>query len=1467
MTNAAEFLIRLRGLGADIRLKDGRMCVRAPRGVLNDDLRRELKASENELRQWLERVRDGQAVRPPLVQQPRPARLPLSYAQRRVWFIDRLEGPASTYNVPLAVRLEGELNAAALERALADVVARHESLRTTFPADDGIPFQHVLPAAEAVPRLVTESIPEAALADRLAAAAATVFELGREIPLRAWLFQIEPQRHVLLLLLHHIACDGWSLGPLWRDLVRAYVARCRGEAMAFPELPVQYADYTLWQRGLLGNDNDADSPLTRQLGFWRTALAGTPETLDLPTDRPRPPVASYRGANVAVPIDADLHRRLLELARAGGASLFMVLQAGLAGLLSRLGAGQDISIGSPVAGRGEPALEDLVGFFVNTLVLRTDVSGNPSFRELVGRVRDFALEAYDHQDVPFERLVEALQPARSLARQPLFQVMLVLQNTPAGELPLSDLRLPELTLRPQPLMPSVAKFDLTLGLGEQRGHDGEPLGIDAGLEYSRDLFEHATAEALGARFVRLLRAAVASPDLMLHKLEILSAPERQILLDRFNATARPVPEMTAPELFEAQAARTPEAVALIVEGHELSYRELNKRANRLAHYLISRGVGPESLVGVCLERSIHMVVALLGILKAGGAYVPLDPEYPEARLAQMMADASPAIVLNASTLRDRLPRTTVPVMLDEPQTQRLLEQAPTHNPTDLERSCPLQPLHPAYVIYTSGSTGAPKGSPNTHQGLVNRILWMQSAYPLDATDRVLQKTPYSFDVSVWEFFWPLLFGAGLVVALPKKHKDAQYLVEVIVRHRVTTLHFVPPMLHVFLEQPESISCRSLRRVICSGESLSGSVQAQFFSRLHGIELHNLYGPTEASIDVTAWSCTSKEPELTPPIGFPIWNTRMYVLDAYLEPVPVGVPGELYVAGAGLARGYLNRPSLTGQRFVADPYALVPGSRMYRTGDLARWRSDGALEFLGRADHQVKIRGFRIEPGEIEAVLVAHPAVHEAVITAPDDQHGQKRLIAHVVGDPGQPPTTSELRDYLKTKLPEYMVPAAFVLLEALPLTANGKVDRKALPVPDTVGSQSSENFVAPRTQTEWELARIWSQLLGVDRIGIHDNFFDLGGHSLLANQLISRMNDTFPVKLPLRRIFETPTLAGLAQDIQRDASGRVRESIRLLKPGSPMSVLTLVHDGVGDTLVYQSLARCMPEMVKVIGIEPHGTGYCPILHTRISDMAKYYVQQLRQIQPDGPYFIGGLCTGGKIAFDMALQLESQGLEVGFVALLDAPGPRMRVKASLMKKRQFARFAYAVRAAEGGSRFRRFLDRSAKATRKLRGFAAYEMTSRANGFIEMLRFRMLRHALDRGRPLPQFSLGLSVKTVLDFAGNEYMPSHAFEGKALLFRPNEGEGDDESLVNRNADPLFDWGGRVNGELEVVDLRGGHSSMLQGPFVDELAKLIVKNIDLYRQGELAAQARKKVERSGRHSEQQRIGNDAVLAGGSVR
>ncbi|MFI7131019.1 amino acid adenylation domain-containing protein, partial [Nonomuraea sp. NPDC050153] len=1051
----------------------------------------------------------------------RPEQVPLSFAQQRLWFISRLEGPSATYNVPVVLRLSGGVDRAALNAALRDVIGRHEVLRTVFPAVDGEPHQRILPLDELEWELSAVEVASEDLGGVTGAAVGQVFDLACEVPIRAWLLSESADEHVLVVVVHHIAGDAWSLGLLARDVSVAYAARCGGAAPRWEPLPVQYADYALWQRELLGEDQDDDSVIARQLGYWRNALTGLPEELALPVDRPRPAVASYRGHSVPVEVPVEVHARLVELARAEGVTTFMVVQAALAVLLSRLGAGNDIPIGSPNAGRMDEALDDLVGFFVNTLVLRTDLSGNPTFRELLGRVRESSLAAFDHQDVPFERLVEELAPARSMARHPLFQVLLTLQNT--GE---AELELPGVRVTGMPLEEAPAKFDLELSLTEMSGSLGDPSGLRGALRAAADLFDRESAETLVARWMRVLDVLTAEPATRLSGVDVLDAEERRLVVEEWNDTSAEVLSGTLAELFEARVAAVPDAVAVVGDGVELSFAEVDGRANRLARLLVGRGVGVESVVGVCLERGVDLVVALLAVLKAGAAYLPVDPEYPVERMAYLVEQAGAVCVITSSAVRS--PSGVERVVLDDPAVVAELAGLPDRGLSAVERGGVLTGANAAYVMFTSGSTGRPKGVVVPHAGVVNRLAWMQQRLRLPQGTRVLQKTSFGFDVSVWEFFWPLLWGGVLVLARPGGQRDAAYLAELIRRENVRVAHFVPSMLEVFLAEPAASGCTGLQWVACSGEALPLHATRRFFEVLDGVRLENYYGPTEASIEVTAWECPPNWAGSSVPIGRPVANTRAYVLDEFLRPVPPGVVGELHIAGVQVTRGYTGRPGLTAERFVACPFG-PGGERMYRTGDRVSWSADGELLFAGRADDQVKIRGFRVEPSEISLVLAACPEVGQVAVVAREDVPGDVRLVAYVVPSdggtaPGEAHLAEVVRRFAGERLPEYMVPSAVVMLDALPVSVNGKLDRKALPAPAYTVSSGRR----PGTREEEVLCEAFAEVLRLESVGVDDDFFQLGGHSLLAVRMVSRIRAVLGVEVPLKDLFEAPTVARLA---------------------------------------------------------------------------------------------------------------------------------------------------------------------------------------------------------------------------------------------------------------------------------------------------------------------------------------------------
>ncbi|MEQ0558014.1 amino acid adenylation domain-containing protein [Amycolatopsis sp. NEAU-NG30] len=979
---------------------------------------------------------NGGHARPQLRTAPRPDRVPLSYAQQQLWFLEQYGEAGSAYHVPVLVRLSGAVDTAALHLALGDLLARHESLRTVFPTHDEVPYQHVLDPDTALQRLAFDTVPiaEADLDAAVSVAVQRPFALATDLPLRARLFRLAPDRHVLLLVMHHITGDAMSWAPVWRDFTAAYETRARGEIPAAAELPAQYADFAVWQREMLGSESDPDSLVRRQLDFWRATLSGAPDELALPFDRPRATAASPAGGRVPFVVDAATHDRLASLAQRGGATVFMVVQAAFAVLLEKLGAGTDIPIGTASAGRPDQALDDLVGYFVNTVVLRTDVSGDPSFDELLARVRETDLAAFAHQDVPFELVVDALNPARSLTRNPLFQVMVVSRAQADRH---GDLAGVQATVEELPT--ATAKFDLLLDYAES--FDGTtPAGLTGALEYRADLFDAETAERLAGRLARVLNAVAAAPGRAISAIDVLADDERHQVVTAWNDTAHPVPAVTMPELFAAQAIATPDAPALVFEGETVTYADMAARVDRLAGALAAAGAGPERVVAVVLPRSADLVVTLHAIARSGAAFLPVDPDYPAQRIGHLLGDADPVLVVTNAAAAGLIPAT-----VDSPVLSLDDDLPPSRPLPDIR----LRGDNAAYVLYTSGSTGKPKGAVVSHAALANRVLWMQGAYGLSAGDRVLQKTSCGFDVSVWEFFWPLVVGATLVVARPDGHRDPWYLAEVIRREGVTDLHFVPSMLREFLRVADAAACTGLRRVYCSGEALSPALREDFHAKL-GAELHNLYGPTEAAIDVTAWASPAGRELPVVPIGRPVWNTRLYVLDDRLRPVPPGAPGELYLAGVQLARGYFGRPGLTAERFVASPFG--DGERLYRTGDRARWNRHGEIEYLGRADHQVKVRGVRIEPGEIEAVLRSHDTVADVVVLALPDPAGDHELVAYVVAAPGAVCDAEVLRAHAAKRLPAVMVPAAVVALEEFPVTAHGKLDRAALPRPARVPS-------------------------------------------------------------------------------------------------------------------------------------------------------------------------------------------------------------------------------------------------------------------------------------------------------------------------------------------------------------------------------------------------------------------------------
>ncbi len=1254
--------------------------------------------------------------RPVLRRQVRPAHVPLSYPQQRMWLTAQLRGGDGAYHIPVVVRLRGDLDVEALHAAVADVVRRHEPLRTVFPVVDGQPRQRVVPMTGTGPLLVTERIAAGGLDEAVGRIVGQGFDLTTDIPLRSRLLLLGADDHALVLVLHHIAADGASMEPLMRDLATAYDQRKTGRAPQWTELPVQYADFALWQR-------ESVRLATGQVKYWTELLTGVPDELALPTDRPRPVEPSYRGRSVPLALPVEVHEGVAALARRNGSTVFMVVQSAVAALLNRLGAGADIPIGWPVSGRVDEALQQHVGFFVNTLVLRADLTGDPSFQELLHRVREQDLSAFSNQEMPFESLVESLNPARVQGRHPLFQVMVALQVGRPARFDLADVRVQRMAVGS-----GSAKFDLSFQFVELLDAAGRPDGIGGELTYACDLFDDDTAERMVAMLGRLLAAAVADPDQPVARLALLSADETRAVAAAGvgpvrDWSGRPWPH----ELFEQYARHEPAAVAVRSEGDSLSYGELNRRANQLAHRLIALGARPDALVGVSMDRGFDLVTAVLAVWKTGAGFVPLDPELPEPRRAAMIADTGVPVVLTHRAALDRVAADGDRLLcVDDPGAGLAAE--PTHDP-----GVAVTGEDAAYVLYTSGSTGTPKGVVNVRAGVRNRLMWMNEKFGLAAGEHVLQKSPFTFDTSVWELFWPLMNGATLVMARPDGHRDSRYLVDTIQRERVTFADFVPSMLEMFLREPGADECTSLRNVIVGGEALTRGLQERFHEALPQTRLHNLYGPTEASIGVTSWECRTGDEGRGAPIGYPIANARVYVLGPDAEHLPPGVPGEICIGGRPVARGYLNQPELTAERFVADPF--VDGGRLYRTGDRGRRRADGAIEFLGRDDDQVKIRGVRVELGDVESVLAGLPGVRAAAVLA----HGsglERRLVAYVVADTQDP---NELRRQTAAVAPDHLVPSVFVILDALPVNVNGKVDRKALPDPSE--ALADRPFDPPIGTVEETLAGLWQELLEVPRVGRDDNFFALGGHSLLAMQMLNQLRSVLLVELPFRAVFQSSTLSDMARRIDElprlaaaeplpDHEDRMRELVaavlgvervaaednvfdlggdrdtieRLagaiaqefgvevdplvvaavptaknlagwvsaepqdstldvvvpLRPSTGPVSLFCVHPLGGLSWLYYPLVNVIPESVGVYGIQARGLRPGDAMPATLSAMAADYVEQIRAVQPEGPYHLLGLCAGGEIVHEMAVQLQAAGERIELLAMLDSrPTPHRR----------------------------------------------------------------------------------------------------------------------------------------------------------------------------------------------------------------
>ena len=1184
-------------------------------------------------RQLLEKLRQGKSRTgrqsfDPTLFRPSGSRIPLSPGQERVWLHAQLAGEAPIYNESVTIHKRGALDPDILQQCFLEIARRHETWRSSFHAADGKVVQQIESAIQLpIPFTDLSHLPvgqrEEAANTIATADLETPFNLNNAPLFRVRLIRWDEDRHRIYLTAHHLVFDGVSLyRVLLAELAALYAAFSEGLPSRLPELSAQYRDYVGWKRHLLERGSHESD-----LDYWCEVLRGDWGTLEIPTDRPRPARPTWRGGVETCSMPAGLLAKLDQIGKAEGVTRYMLLVAVFQVLLYRYSGQDDIAVGSTINTRTRPDFEPLIGYFLNTVVLRTRLESAISFRQLLVRVKSTVLGAIDHSEIPFDSIVRKLAPKRDPRVHPLFQVLFSMRPpfTAAAD---------GWEMTSMEVHNGASSFDLFVEFSEQAG------GLAGRFVYNSDLFERATVERLVRNFQVLLTQLLSDPGQAISAVDVMTAEERQTVLVDWNQTDRTLPTRPVHELFEVQAEAVPSKPALRFRGRQLSYGELNARANQLAHYLRQSGVGHGSLIGLYMERSFEMVVALMAVLKSGAAYVPYDPELPIARLRTMLQDSSPRYVITQRKLSRNLAEYRPRAIVIDVLSQEIANQ-PQSNP-----GVPVVADQAAYAIYTSGSTGMPKAAINAHGAVANRICWMQHQYQLEPHDRVLQKTPYTFDVSVWEFFWPLAYGATLVIAAPGGHRDPEYLADLIGAEGITTIHFVPSMLREFLEARGLDRTRCLRRVFSSGEALPPDLCQKFSARLEA-ELHNLYGPTEAAVDVTYWDCRNPSPCASVPIGRPISNVRIYILDQHLEPVPIGVAGELYIGGVAVGCGYLNRPQLTSERFIPDPFSGNPTARLYKTGDRARFLAGGNIEYLGRLDHQVKLRGFRIEPGEIEAALLQTGQVAAAAVVL-NSHNDSPRLVAYVVPG-GSESDVSRLRAALRDQLPQHMIPASFVFVEALPKTSSGKLDKQLLPAPQH-GTSSQQTFASARDQIEERLVNIWEEVLGFQPISIDDNFFDAGGHSLLALRLFSQINLSFQLKLPLATLFYAPTVRGIARIIRDSAVKETASPIVPIQTKGTKPAIYCIGPLTGEVLMFRDLAIELGPDQPIYGLQPF---HLPNRPAAVEGLAASYIEELRRFGESRPFCVVGYSFGGAVALEIAQQLLRQGIDPPLVVMIDS----------------------------------------------------------------------------------------------------------------------------------------------------------------------------------------------------------------------
>ncbi|WP_392479126.1 amino acid adenylation domain-containing protein [Nostoc sp. C110] len=1380
-----SLMLRLQNIGCKIWAEDDKLRLRTSKNALTSELKQEIQANKADILAFLNSAKAGSVMAEEIPTLPNDIPKPLSFAQQRLWLLGQLQGPSASYNMPIALQLEGNLNIDALHSSLAYLLNRHDSLRMYFPTVAGQP-QVAIANLDNIEVLTYQVLgtgnQETTVQRFIDAHVQEPFDLNTSPLFKAKLLQLKDHKYVLLIIMHHIISDGWSMGVFVRELREVYTAFAQGHTPTLAPLPIQYSDYANWQRHWLQGE-----VLETQINYWKNQLSDAPPLLELPTDYPRPAQQSYRGDRDRYSLSPDLTLAIKTLSQQQGTSLFMTLLAAFNILLSRYSRQEDLCIGSPIANRTHSHTEGLIGFFVNTLILRNQIKPEQSFIEFLQQTRQNCLDAYSHQDIPFEYLVEQLQPERSMSHNPLFQVMFALEN---NESP--DLSLPGLEIEWLPLSYPFAKFDLTLMVIESNNQ------LDLTWEYATDLFEKATIQRMAEQFEVLLKGIIDNPQQPINTLPLMTAPEL-LQLQRWNQTQNAYPDdKTLAEIFEQQVAKNPNNLALVFESQSLTYQQLNQKANQLAHYLIqNHKIKPDTLIGICVERSSEMIIGVLAILKAGGAYVPIDPNYPKERIEFMLEDSGTSVLLTQSFLLNQLPIAELKkpcqiICLDKETFTTLKENpSPQSMPNDL-----------AYVIYTSGSTGRPKGVMIEHQAIVNLSLAWAETFQVKQNSRLLQFGSFSFDLSVAEIATTFVTGACLYLAKKETLLPSQILVDFLTHHKISHAFLSPSALSVL---PQA-TLPDLQTIGVGGEACPAELVAQWGT---GRRLFNCYGPTESTVNAAlamlAVGIALCHPNgKKPPIGQPLSNIRIYILDPHNQPLPPGIPGELCIAGVGLARGYLNRPDLTVEKFIKiELFGQI--ERIYKTGDLARWKSDGNLEYLGRIDDQIKLRGFRIELGEIESILLQHPLVKEAIVTLYKAESNQS-LIAYVTGINND--LSTQLKNHLKSRLPDYMIPAQIIVLDELPLTPNGKVDRKSLPTPNGV---IEGLYVAPRNEIEEQLAQVWSAVLEHQDIGIHDNFFDLGGHSLLAIKLLNNIQQVFGQHLSLSSLFQNPTIAQLAEQLCNTELQQSNPDLLLFQPQGNATPLFFLPGANGHGFYFRDLAINLGTERPVYGLETPGRDGSSALPESVVTHANQLIDILRQQQAKSPYILAGYSSGCAVAFEIASQLEKQGETVSLLAILDA---------GLVSQPE-----YFTDRAE--------LDWIWQLIRRIEVLKGVSLRLKYDDLAaqpnDLARWNLAAEYLYRNNVLPEHSTLSLLKTnmkvmkglTLNYAN--YQPNHSISAPIILFRAQEVKEIVLQELQAFSDyNLPDWGWQpyTQKPVKVISVPGNHGQMLYEPNVKLLA-----------------------------------------------